>query len=310
MDQGWRSQRLERASEAPLMRRKEVRIRGSEGPSWFDGMLGEGSSKTLGEAARGFGRQRRQASESPKPRATKRIQATNAKPEGELAKPKGVLRLAALVLALAVAGYHFRPWKALSGFHWIELKAPKETQNQAENENLAEATPEVTPEAIPTAAAEDLSKLPLGNAAGAALALWQSSSGQWYGVNAHGELSGLPTADAVAKLNLPQISGPKLLDEERNGQRVLRLDLDAGQLKELLPLSDELVAAVDRIVVDGRDFSLRLNSGALADLGEDGFQGKEVHLGSVLADLAARNKEAAAVDLRYDNSAVVRLASR
>ena len=54
----------------------------------------------------------------------------------------------------------------------------------------------------------------------------------------------------------------------------------------------------------------RLHGGLSADLGEDAFKKKQQRLVAVLADMNARKKRAASVDLRFENTAVVRLASR
>jgi cell division septal protein FtsQ len=56
--------------------------------------------------------------------------------------------------------------------------------------------------------------------------------------------------------------------------------------------------------------SLRTHSGLLALLGSGDLKAKEAKLAAVLMDLEARKKHASQVDMRFENSAVVRLASR
>ena len=61
---------------------------------------------------------------------------------------------------------------------------------------------------------------------------------------------------------------------------------------------------------EGSDVNLRTAEGAEARLGSEDFKSKEARLAAVLADLAARKQRPALVDLRFKDTAVVKLASR
>lgn len=279
---------------------KRVSTRGSAGGTWFDAMLGQGSARTVNSAV---GRFRREAAPNAyvAPQRTMRMRAVGSGSEEEVqVKSKGYFRLGLAGLALVFVAARFKPWQSLESMKLSQLIKVQEP--------AAAATPQATP--VTPAATEVASNLPLVDAGGTAVALWRSETGGWYGVNSKAELSKMLEADAAVKLNLPQLSGAAAHLEEKHGGRVIQLQLDPQQLAELLPLREDLAGDVDLVIVKGRDFSLRTSGAGLADLGEDDFKRKQARLAAVLADLGARKKRAASVDLRFENTAVVRLAAR
>ena len=298
ISQGWKSQKH---SEAPApLQVKRVNTQAARGGSWMDSMLGEGSSRTVAGAVGRFRRQAEAAEPSPAPqKAVMRMQALGSGNSPAPAKPKGYLRLVLVLLALAAGMAHFRPWQALSG-----LRLPKLVQVSGEAPETAQAA-QVAVIAKPAEA-----KLPLVDAGGAPVALWRSESGQWYGVNSNACLSRMSDSDAASKLELPRLEAPGLGYQEKHGGRVAVLNVETAQLAELLPLRGDLAAEIDTVRVQGRDIKLVAHGGAVIDLGESDFKRKQAKLAAVLADLGARKKRAGSVDLRYDNTAVVRLAAR
>ena len=286
ISQGWRNQK--RSEEPAPLQIKRVNTRNSSsGGAWLDAMLGQGSSRTVGGAVSRF----RQAAPEPPAKAPKtvlRMQAVGSGADEKApAKSKGFLRLALACLALAAAAAKFKPWQAASSIKVSELvhvvKAP--------------------------AAAVEV-KLPIVDAGGTPQALWHSAGGQWYGINDKAQLSRLSEDEAAMLFKLPHLEGAALESVEKHGSRVLALGVDPSQLAELLPLRPDLAAECEAVCVQGREIRLRFTGGFTAELGEGGFRAKLEKLSAVLADLGARKKRASSVDLRFENSAVVRLASR
>jgi hypothetical protein len=201
---------------------------------------------------------------------------------------KGVLRLVALVLAFSWVMVKTKPWQQL----------PK-----LESKKAVEPSPEAAPLG------------PVVDAKGRAMALWRHENGLWYLVNAAGQLRKATDLEAAARIDLPQVAGVKAkavqTGSARNAARMLVLDLQPGLLSQLLPLSFEIAPEIGWVsFAAGGEVSLRTQGGATVLLGTDNFREKEARLSAVLADLAARHKRAAGVDLRFKDSAVVRLASR
>jgi hypothetical protein len=293
ISQGWKTQRRPEA-EAPLTI-KRVSLQG--GPNarggWLSDMLGKSGSGVLREATR----QRLQGSRIARPAAptTLRMRAVDPSeaPQAQL-KPKGYLRIALLAFGGLVLALRARPW--LSS---LSIKMPLAL---APVEKPLEKAPDSAPKA-PAASA-------LLDAGGSPLALWRSASGQWFGVNTRAQLSRMPEADATTNLKLPRLEGPGLASEEKRNGHILELQIDPAELSQLLPLRPDLAAAVDSVLLQGGSVSLRLHNGTLAALGESDFKRKQDRLVAVLADLLAKGKRPGSVDLRYDNTAVVRLASR
>jgi hypothetical protein len=245
--------------------------------AWVDSILGTGSTRTLRMRAVDPG-----------------VDAQAAEPVPKAAKPKGYVRLVLAGAVLAVVAAKTRPWNSLGA-----LGLPAKFQAKAAAEPKEKEAP-AAPEA----------KLPLLDAGGKAVALWRSGSGAWFGVNAKGYLSRMTDAEAAAALSLPKVEGAALESEEKRSGKLLRLAVDPQQWGELLPLPDSLAAECAMLTLHGREFRLRTHSGMSAELGEGAFQEKLAKLSLVLADLQARKRRAASVDLRFDNTAVVRLAAR
>jgi hypothetical protein len=216
-------------------------------------------------------------------------------------QPKGYLRMGLAGIVLWVLGVNTRPWEALD-FVFKPGPAKAARQKAPKAEPKAEARVE--------AKKAEPGPLPLADAGGEPVALWLAEGGQWHSVNAEGGLSRISAIEAQAQLGLPRLAGAPAAYLEKGKHRILALGLDPAQLQELLPLRSDLAAELDYIELQGRKVRLRIHGGIAAELGEDGFRAKQDRLAAVLADLRAKKKRAVNVDLRFENSAVVRLASR
>jgi hypothetical protein len=309
-------------AQAQAWRRVEARVAEQDEPRapWMDRLLGSGSTHTLGKAAgqalaglrsRRDGAPAREA----RPRETWKPQRMQAVGAGESPVPhgrKGVIRGFLVAGGLAWAVLALRPWQragelkvdvsalfnrpAAAAGAAGQAKDPQDTGAEAEQAAGAAA-------AQAQAEARRLAALPLVAGTGRPLALWQDGSGRWYKVDADGVLA--PTASAWAKdcLGLPELRGLAARSEAHGEGRRLKVELPAG----LLPL-DGAVASETRAVVlsDPLQPVLLTHDGTRCLLGDGPWKEREAHLAMVLADLAARRRRAASIDLSYDDTAVVR----
>lgn len=282
MMQGWKSQNPPTRDLREPAVVLEARTSRSSGGHWMDAMLGAGSRKAVEQA---FIRARAAGPAADRPL---RVRTVGTEEEGMPLprKRKGVIRL---VLALGVLGW------VLAQSPWEGLALPGIVQT------VKKAGPEAKPAPAPAKVAD---------AGGKALALWQSGTGQWHFVNKEGGLSRARLEDAQARLDLPRVSGPAVAGEEKRGKVVLRLRVPQGMLAELLPLDEELATEVESLSVSEAGARLRTHGGATVELGLGNYRAKQARLAAVLSDLAARKRAAALVDMRFEGSAVVKLASR
>jgi hypothetical protein len=233
-----------------------------------------------------------------------RLQAVGSGEEA-LHKPKGLIR----TLSIGILGLwlcmHFHVFRALG-----DLKLPSLTLSTPEISQL-KAKAEAAPQApAPEKEAPAQPAGPLVQAKGKPVALWNGADGAWYFVNQAGQLEACSAEEASQRIDLPVLEGVAAKQEPLGSQRVLALDLNPGLLSQLLPLSQEIAPEVQGIWFEGSDVNLRTAEGAEARLGSEDFKSKEARLAAVLADLAARKQRPALVDLRFKDTAVVKLASR
>ena len=292
IQQGWKRQQEPRRDELELVV-KRVSTGSGQKNSFLDSMLGSGSTRVVSEAAGAMKR--------PAAQATLRMQAVS--PGEAPAKPKGVIRLFIVVMAFTGVMAKTKPWNSLGSWKLTSL-------TRAESDAPAGAAPAAPEAASKPTEAEALRKLPIVDAGGKAVALFRSERGNWYGVNAAGELSQMTADAASAQLSLPRLQGTGFKSVARHGGRIWAMDVDTGILANLLPLRSHIASEVETVILEGGEVKLRTHSGLIAELGTEGFGPKQERLSAVLADLEARKKHASSVDLRYADTAVVRLAAR
>lgn len=314
--EGLRNGGAEAPRPAPqAWKRLEARTQasGSSAP-FLDRLLGSGTTQVLGKAvgqalARTAKPRQAEAGQARAPRELpmqpKRMQAVGA---GEAALPrgrKGAIRVLLVLLCLSWILLTVKPWHA-SG----PLKADLGSLFSADD---AAAEAKRAAEARREAAAESarLAALPVVPGSGKALGLWQDGAGRWYKVDGNGILAqGGGPADRDS-LGLPELRGVAALSEEHRGARRLRLQVPAGALDDLLPL-DSSVASEIRAVECGNAAEpvLITHDGVRCLLGGEAWPQRQKRLGLVLADLAARKRRVGLIDLRYEDTAVVRPAGR
>jgi hypothetical protein len=305
-------------AQAQAWRRVEARVQdqGEARAPWMDRLLGSGSTHTLGKAAgQALAGLRSAKAEAPKaaaPRDSWRPQRMQAVGAGESPVPhgrKGVIRGFLVAGGLAWAVLALRPWQK-AGELKVDVSAlfshPDAAQPAPDGAVAAEragAVADAQAQAQAQDTARKLAALPVVPGTGKALALWQDGSGRWYKVDGEGVLA--PTASPWAKdcLGLPELRGLAALSEAHGAGRRLKVDLPQG----LLPL-DEGVATETRAVLlsDPLQPVLLTHEGTRCLLGDGQWKEREQHLAMVLADLAARRRRAANIDLSYEDTAVVR----
>jgi len=303
--------RAPQPARADAWRVAEARTRGGQDDApWMDRLLGRGATQTLGRAAgsaaASWQQRRARPDEAVQPAMRARhMQAVGAGdgpvPQGR----KGLIRGVLLALALVWAVLLIRPWQRMGALKvdvsslFTRAEAVDQAQQAAEKRR-AEA-------AVAQADAQRLAGLPLVPGTGKPLALWQDGSLRWYKVDASGDLA--PAASPWARdcLGLPELRGLSARAEEHGGGRRLRLELPAG----LLPL-DPAVSSEARALLleDPAQPVLLTHDGTRCLLGPDHWEQRQQRLALVLADLAARKRRAGTIDLRYEDTAVVRPAGR
>jgi hypothetical protein len=292
-------------TQAQAWRRVEARVTGQDGARapWMDRLLGSGSTHTLGKAAgqalAGLRSRREEPPRAAAQRETWKPQRMQAVGAGESPVPhgrKGMIRGVLVAGGLAWAVLALRPWQRAG-----ELKVDVSALFSRPQESAANAGPLGQSDAA-QAEARRLAALPVVAGTGKPLALWQDGSGRWYKVDGDGVLA--PTASPWAKdcLGLPELRGLAARSEAHGGGRRLKLDLPP----DLLPL-DEAVASETRAVIlsDPLQPVLLTHDGTRCLLGDGQWREREQHLAMVLADLAARRRRAASIDLSYEDTAVV-----
>jgi len=156
-----------------------------------------------------------------------------------------------------------------------------------------------------------LAALPVVPAGGEALALWQDGAGRWWQVNGKAELSPSGGPGAKDGLGLPELRGVAAMAEEHGGGRRLSLQVPSGLLKDLLPLEPSVASEVRALLLDDPAHpALMTHDGTRCLLDSADWSRRQRRLGLVLADLAAKKRRASLIDLRYEDTAVVRPAGR
>ena len=159
--------------------------------------------------------------------------------------------------------------------------------------------------------ASHLAALPVDPAGGTALALWQDGAGHWWQVNGSAELRPCNGPADRDSLGLPEIRGVAAGAEEHGQGKRLSLKLPEGLLKTLLPLEPSVASEVRALLLDDPSVpALLTHDGTRCLLDATDWERCQRHLGLVLADLAAKKRRAALIDLRYEDTAVVRPAGR
>lgn len=300
----------------------ELRPKASR-PSFFDNMLGQGSQAKVKAALRSQPAPAVPAAAWAKPKMEVVGSAPSAVPAGK----KGVGRS---ILALGLLGFgllHFRPWKQ-SPAEATPLRRVQAPTNGNEGgwakdfASLFHASTDVEKaheEALKASAereaqqqeAAHLAALPVNAAGGEALALWQDGSGKWWQVNAKAELRPCSGPADKDSLGLPELRGVAADAEEHAGGKRLSLRLPHGLLKELLPLEPSVASEVRAILLDDpAQPALLTHDGTRCLLDATDWERRQRRLGLVLADLAAKKRRASLIDLRYEDTAVVRPAGR
>jgi hypothetical protein len=278
---------------------------GSSKPGWLDRMLGMGAGQALSGKTSG-------ARRSPEVRTAARPRVEMVDPSGR-PKPRRILRWAAaggLLLWTVVA---VRPYAASALKRW-QSKSEDLTRKQRLAKNAAEAARMkaalLEKESAPEAAVPQAQGTPVAQLKGRPEAL-MASGGKWWDVDAQGYVGPSTGPEDAAHLGLPQVSGAAIHSVAEGKVWRLKLQVAEEDLKGLFPLYTPLATEVDRVVFsDPGNPRIVTHDGTTASLGQGEFGRKEARLASVLADLAPRGKKSWNVDLRYQDSAIVRMASR
>lgn len=320
--EGLRSpQRLDEPAE-PRWRRLQARTR-AQAPTapFLDRLLGDGSTQVLGRAvgtALAATRRRSTADSagnaaprrpSAEPYRARHMQAVGAG-EGPLPRGrKGVIRGLALAGGLAWAAFMLKPWQHRGDLH-IDVAALFQAPDPAVQAEEASAKASAKRQSDAADAAH-LAALPLIAGGGKPLALWQDGRGRWYSVDAEGLLSPGSPPGTRASLGLVQVRDVAAGSEAHGQGRRLRLDLPDGMLKGLLPLLPAVASEAQALLLgDAQQPVILTYGGARCLLSREGWQQQEERLAMVLADLAAKHRRALEIDLRYEDSAVVKPAGR
>jgi hypothetical protein len=290
------------------------------GAPLLDKILGEGASHTLGRAvgmaiARARAPKAKPAAPAPAPALryqtlapthSQRFQAVGA---GEAALPrgrKGVIRSVLLVLGLSAAAVTLRPWQRLGALHMdalhVDLAALfSQPDPQAEEKRAALQRQTEAAESARIAA------LPLEAGTGKALGLWQDGRGRWFRVDGDGLLAPGDAPGLRSSLGLVQLSGLAAHSEPHGASRRQRLDLPEGLLKELLPLKPGVASEAQALLLgEAGEPVILTHDGTRCLLSREGWETQQERLALVLADLAARRRRVKLIDMRYEDSAVVR----
>ena len=307
--------------------RHEVRASNSQ-PGFLDKMLGQGSQAKLQST---FASQRRPAAAPKAPSWTKaKLEAVGSAPGAVPAGKKGVGRALLAVVALGFGLMRLHPWSHGQGEAAL-LRRPQPAAAEAPGADSgwskdfaslfhASSEAEKAHEEAQKALAERVkdqqesarvAALPVDAAGGAALALWQDGTGRWWQVNAKAELRPCSGPGAKDSLGLPELRGVGAEAEEHAGGKRLSLKLPRGLLKDLLPLEPSVASEVRAIQLDDpTQPALLTHDGTRCLLDASDWERRQRRLGLVLADLAAKKRRASLIDLRYEDTAVVRPAGR
>lgn len=274
---------------------------------WLDRLLGTGSSQVLNRARAS----RPVPAPAPvKPRVSRPAVEMVGKP-GQTLSParKGMIRAMVGLALLVWAGFALRPvaktaWKKFSTHQKARgkaaLQAAKPVLQAAEKDSTLEAAlVKPTPEGTPVAKLKS-----------EAVALC-SAGGRWYEVDAQGRVSASGGPEEKSHIGMPLISAGGIQQVVEKGVWVMKLNAGAADLEGLFPLQPMLAPEVAAIMLnESGNVRVLTHDGTVAWLGQGRLQEKEARLAAVLADLAPKGRRAWQIDLRYEDSAVVRVASR
>jgi hypothetical protein len=280
----------------------------------LDRLLGQGASHTLGKAV-GTAIARARAPKATAPEAPApareavvyrpRFQAVGAG-EAPLARGrKGVIRGFLLVSGLLAAAVALKPWQRLGALH-VDVAALFSTPDPE-----AQAKADALKHQQDAAEAAHLASLPMVASTGKALGLWQDGQGRWFTVDSDGLLAPGSAPGTRSSLGLVQLRGLAAHSEPHGQGRRLRLDLPEGLLKEILPLKPAVASEAQALLLsEAGEPVILTHDGARCLLSREHWEAQQERLALVLADLAARRRRASLIDLRYEDSAVVRPAGR
>lgn len=288
----------------------------------------ENAAKT-GSVRKGSERARAVAVEERGTWNTARMEAVGAG-EGPLPRGRrGVGRALLIVGGLAWAAMALRPWQRMGTLRadfgaLVKASAAHEAHASRELKDAKDSIPaedvqaereaEAQREQEARAKAEDLAKLntlPFQPGVGKPLALWQDSAGRWWHVDSTGALAPSAAPSATENLGLPEIRGVSVHPEEYRGGRREILGLPPGRIGELLPLDSSVAGEISVLEVeDPTQPVLVTHEGIRCLMGSGDWAETQRRLAQVLADLAARRRRAVQIDLRFEQSAVVRPAGR
>ena len=290
-----------------------LHVRGTRGapsnkPHWLDAMLGSGSSRALNQSTRGMLERNKKLTRPPQSRVNVEIPKAKNASKGA---GKGWIRIGVLAGAALWSLSVIRPidrmqdamerWKATQGGSHAEkavasraAKGSGEAQASIPNKELrANLTP-----VIP-------------GLSSSAVALWKSAEGNWYQVDVEGNLNKSVSPQSKENLGLPVVLGAKARKMAEEDRIVLRLDNNRDIFGKIFPLNKDLAPEIESVQVeDPMNPVLVTVDGIHAPLGEGDYQTKQARLALVLRDLAAKNRQVDKVDMRFSNSAVVKLKGR
>lgn len=308
----------------------------------LDRVLGSGSSHTLGRAVGGAIAGLRRGAAPAAATAARRPARPTAEPAarggwsrprmqavgtGETALPrgrKGLGRILLVAAGLAFAMAMLRPWQRMGSlraelgplFHPASGRGQETQPDPAPDAQAAgadraqtEAQQQQDREAARQKAvdAAKLAALPLQASTGRPLGLWQEGNGAWFRVDNDGGLAPCPDPASAENLGLPEIRGVGTHSEAWRGGRRLMLNLPDGTLGGLLPLDPGVASEVRALdLVDPAQPVLVTHDAARCLMGQGDWAQRQKRLAMVLADLAARRRRPRLVDLRFEDTAVVR----
>ncbi len=273
----------------------------AEKPSFLDRMLGQGSRDALRSSA-----DRSTSSPKAAPLVTRRFQTVGGTADAPARRgQKGLIR-AGLLLAFAGWGLAaIQPRERLAPLlselaQLLRSPQPKTTKAQVQPEKPAlEAALSPTPEPD------------WENFDGTAMALWQDNAGAWWQVSQAGGMLATQGPREKGNLGLPMVVGAALRTRPRKDGFERMLVFDTALSVKALPLLGELRSEVRAVSLRaGEGLILYMHDGTRAELGVDDLTRRQRRLARVLADLNAKRRRATLVDLRYQDTAVVRMAAR
>ena len=286
-----------------LLKVEGTRGRPGQQPHWLDAMLGAGSRKKI---KRGTSRVLESNARLTRPE----IPRSQSKQAGLVpARPRrGWIRIGLAAGVLIWSLTIIRPWDHLRNMvdHLQASREGKAVEVAAQPrpaEGPAEAEAALPQETVPLKLTPVIPGL-----RGGPVALWEGRSGTWFQVDAQGNLDKTEGPALAENLGLPILQGVGSRKVPDGDRLVLKLESDGKLLASLFPLHSDLAPEIATVKLnDTRNPVLVTVSGVTVPMGEGEYQTKQARLALVLNDLAAKKRRAVQVDMRYSNSAVVKL---